>query len=1313
MIEYKQKLNLYFLFYFYIFSITSISSGAKKNKNASPSKVRQISQDDISVNIPNTNRIFLLGGKEYNYITNAINEEGELFFESSSYDKAYERYVTGLYGNGRFYFEDSLTHIYSFSDKIQRRTSNSIVINSNNKKYLLSICYDDGYFEFLDLTSLNNNLLEKSKKTLDNSIESNNNPLFKLKNDGSIFFGYFHEEGIFGFYTYYLILIKCSIVVENGVFRKEISKINSNIKTSFSFIISCFETTNYINCFYANKDKELVISIFDTNLNFIYDSRTEETSDVASDSELFRKGIFLKKEISAYIYYIKDSTRPKLLIKYFSQENGNNLYNLLKNIDIIKLDGNEDLHNNCDKNDIMRIHDNRFVFISSLSSNKYFLILLFDLYNDDKSLAVRKYLFNLEGYNMNTNLRIFHFKNFIGFSYCYGSKVSCAYRILSYGNTTDNGVVNDILGNLDSINPLSLENNIQIENNIFGLKFIGTKIISIPEKGKTGLLLSKFKDKSEIMENDIIINDSIFFSFIANTEVIEGIYTIEFAAVVGEIDFETFNSEVTSCTIYGVQKNQEPFFSPSNFTGRIGHFKFSVIKKEEFKCHPNCYSCDKNMESEDEQNCITCIDDYYFVENSKKCFKDPIGYYLNENKIYSSCHHQCEYCEGKELNESYMNCISCREKNYLFYPKNKNCLNCPKYVNFEQTECINEIPDGYYLSDPSYGIIEKCNEYCSKCSNAQTLNNMNCDYCIEGYYLKLDDNNIKNCFPYEDKIPSNYYTKKNEPNIYYKCYELCGSCDKEGNESNMNCLTCIDNNTYEYDSQSKNCVQKVICKYNYYYDISDNDNTKSKICLPEGVLCPEVKPYEISDTKECVSSCSYDDLIGLKCKLNNKNISIEQINEYLQDEIENNAILINQILSGNFTDLTVSADNIIYEITTSLNQQNKIGEKINDGISTIDLADCEDILKKENNISENISLIILKYDIKSNQSISAQIEYGVYNPLTKKKLNLGSCHNTSISVYVPINIDENLLITYKEANSKGYDLFDPENKFYVDICTPFTSPNGTDIILADRENDILNKSGSLCEIDCEYMGFDTEIKRALCQCPPKTNIFLETTNSLTSIKRFGKIHKNLKKRLNYKILKCIKLLFNLQNFIGNYGFYIMSSIIFLFLILAIMNFITSGAKLRVMCSKIVEERKNFIKKFFNKEDDILPNILDDSKNIGTKRASKILVGAAPKRKSINIKSSINPVLTVNKPQRKRKSVMSRFIPSNNNSDNNDKIIIIKIVKKSQIGKAYPKKSQLHFFKIVPQYYQIILFQKCLLVKELLHLKLVILLIKKY
>ena len=106
-------------------------------------------------------------------------------------------------------------------------------------------------------------------------------------------------------------------------------------------------------------------------------------------------------------------------------------------------------------------------------------------------LSIRKYILKTDGYDMGSNLRFFLFRNFIGISYCYGDKQKCLYRILNYGNTIDFEIDNNLYNNLTSINPLNLANKITIENNIFNYKFIGIKIISIPDKDFTGLQLTK------------------------------------------------------------------------------------------------------------------------------------------------------------------------------------------------------------------------------------------------------------------------------------------------------------------------------------------------------------------------------------------------------------------------------------------------------------------------------------------------------------------------------------------------------------------------------------------------------------------------------------------------------------------------------------------------------------------------------------------------------------------------------------------------------------------------------------------------------
>ena len=492
----------------------------------------------------------------------------------------------------------------------------------------------------------------------------------------------------------------------------------------------------------------------------------------------------------------------------------------------------------------------------------------------------------------------------------------------------------------------------------------------------------------------------------------------------------------------------------------------------------------------------------------------------------------------------------------------------------------------------------------------------------------------------------------------------------------MNCKTCINDDTYEYDPYYKNCFPRISCSNYYYYNI-DKNNFKSKICLPEGVTCPEIMPFEIIETKECASTCSYDDYTNLKCKISNTNIQSNNVINSFYYEIENNDKLINQILSNNFEDYTINGNNIIYQITTTLNQKNRIESKINDGLSSIQLGDCESILKKENNISENVSLIILKYDLKTNQSLSKKVEYEVYNPLTRQKLNLDKCKDTNIDVYVPVDMDEDLLELYEKANSQGYDIFDPESIFYTDVCTPYTSKIGTDIILSDRVSDILNNIGSLCENSCDYREVYTENKKVLCKCSTKMNYNLDITKDVFSLNKYEKLYLHIKNNMNYKVLKCYELLFDFKSLIYNIGFYIISAIIIIFVILFIINISTSALKLKIICSKIIEDRKNYISKSLNNNDKIIMNMLNfenknDSKkfplnnnNNKQKRLSKLgkFPLEEPPKKEIHNKQTNNIFIINNEQTRRKTSKKLNLIDSNNvdnSKNNNDKRSSIKM-----------------------------------------------------
>ena len=63
-------------------------------------------------------------------------------------------------------------------------------------------------------------------------------------------------------------------------------------------------------------------------------------------------------------------------------------------------------------------------------------------------------------------------------------------------------------------------------------------------------------------------------------------------------------------------------------------------------------------------------------------------YYLDKNKgLFMPCYKDCLSCSqnGTELK---MNCLSCDDDKFDYYKKSTNCLDCPKYVDYNQTKCI-------------------------------------------------------------------------------------------------------------------------------------------------------------------------------------------------------------------------------------------------------------------------------------------------------------------------------------------------------------------------------------------------------------------------------------------------------------------------------------------------------------------------------------------------------------------------------------------------------------------------------------------------
>ena len=202
-------------------------------------------------------------------------------------------------------------------------------------------------------------------------------------------------------------------------------------------------------------------------------------------------------------------------------------------------------------------------------------------------------------------------------------------------------------------------------------------------------------------------------------------------------------------------------------------------------------------------------------------------------------------------------------------------------------------------------------------------------------------------------------------------------------------------------------------------------------------------------------------------------------------------------------------------------------------------------------------------DVKLNDSYPTFVEYEVYSPITKKKLDLSFCENTQIDIYVPLNLDNYTNDLYNSMNKNGFDIFNVNNSFYNDVCIPFTSDDGTDMTLNDRQNTYYNDNITLCESSCIYKSYNSTNGKAKCQCSVKTNITEMKTISYDKIDI--DVLLDIKTFSNIELIKCFKLTFSKEGLNKNYG----SLIIIIMTTIFISLIITNNLNQRKYISKII------------------------------------------------------------------------------------------------------------------------------------------------
>jgi hypothetical protein len=283
------------------------------------------------------------------------------------------------------------------------------------------------------------------------------------------------------------------------------------------------------------------------------------------------------------------------------------------------------------------------------------------------------------------------------------------------------------------------------------------------------------------------------------------------------IESKAVNLCITCNTGYYPKKNdfnnKDGFINCYNESTISDDYYLNINNNQYEPCHQNCLKC-YGEGSDSDNKCIICKSGFSLIKNKnniENCYSNCTYYYYFDGNNNYQCTSNFNCPEGYKLidgkGKCIDNCINDNIYNYK-YEYNNTCyeicpndtdgsstnsylceLNCKKnnkYFNYEKTECISNIPDGYYCDNIEINTIGKCHNNCKKCTQGPSEDNNNCDICkdedtiyfdlgnctsncINGFFI--NDSSVKTC-----KCTNNkkcYYCSKESIEL-----GLCDQCNE-------------------------------------------------------------------------------------------------------------------------------------------------------------------------------------------------------------------------------------------------------------------------------------------------------------------------------------------------------------------------------------------------------------------------------------------------------------------------------------------------------------------------------------------------------
>jgi hypothetical protein len=254
--------------------------------------------------------------------------------------------------------------------------------------------------------------------------------------------------------------------------------------------------------------------------------------------------------------------------------------------------------------------------------------------------------------------------------------------------------------------------------------------------------------------------------------------------------------------------------------------------------------------------------------------------------------------------------------------------------------------------------------------------------------------------------------------------------------------------------------------FNYLIDAKTN----KKICFKSDEECPkEYSDYEQA-TKECHHiPCNYESYYKNICTFSDNSIKdvLDKMRELITSYNDKKSNLEANFQGESALEISNEIKELLFEDDTDL--------------PWLDLSTCGEKLKAYYKINDDQSLIILKYGLISDLSYEEELQFEVYDPVSFQKLDLSICNESNINLIISLPLSDEFVNAINNIIDQGYDPFDLNDRFYREICTPYDSENGTDVLLDSREEYYYSSLNNIvCPDHCNTSSFDLDSKYLKC-----------------------------------------------------------------------------------------------------------------------------------------------------------------------------------------------------------------------------------------